>query len=222
MHFEPNGSVEKYQSEAQDDSFHSQYQFDHTHRSIGAWLANDNSVSDSEAALWLSSLLAHWGMFRASSKLKDKNALFFQALIRFAAKGSKAALGPIIGLPFERLTTVSPECIDDCFKSLSEWLAQREVAPTDTLMTKIALGLTCDVPAYDRYFKQGLKVLARTDQFTGIQSFSGRSLHALVEWSAEYSWPKVRSRADGRRYLPMARVVDMAIFQFGFDNSERG
>jgi hypothetical protein len=221
VRFKPKGLVTTYLSTAQDD-FHSQYQFDHTYRSVRAWIANDNQVSESEAALWLSSLLAHWGMYRASSRLKDKNTLFFRALIQFAAKGPKAALGPIIGLPFERMRTVSPDSLDDCFGRLSEWLEKRDVAPTDTLITKIALGLTCNVPAYDRYFRQGLKVLAQTGQFVGVQAFGGRGLHDLVEWSAEYDWPKVRSHADRRRYLPIARIIDMAVFQFGLKNSGSG
>lgn len=217
MRFDPRQLVRRYRASAI-DIFSSQYQFELTYGSVSALLSSGRS-NERQAALWLSSFLAHWGMFRASSQLRHKNTLFFEALVRFSVSGKRAALKPLMSISFEELSTLHEEQLDESFCRLYDWLAEHDVTGTDTLLSKIALALLGNVPAYDRNFKRGLQLLAFERKYRGVQKFCGRGLRDLSKWASSRKWPRVLWGSDGRRYLPRARVIDMAIFQFGAENS---
>lgn len=219
MNFCPDSLINSYQRSANGDPFHSQFQFDFTHR-VSRSLRPDYHRNDRELALALTSLLAHWGMFRPSGKLRDKNELFFEALVKFAMMGKNPALRPIIGVPFEHLNTVPCDKIDSSLENIKYWFTIQGVSATDTLVSKTILGLLGNMPGYDRNFRRGLEILNGKGIYKGSRKFNGRGLHNLVEWASNHRWPRVRSQADSRLSLPRGRLVDMAIFQLGVEQPQ--
>jgi hypothetical protein len=78
------------------------------------------------------------------------------------------------------------------------------------------LGVFGCVPAYDRYFKSGLRS-------TGIASaqFSKRSVAGLLQYYEHYydDFEAVRLKISehGVKYPPM-KIIDMCFWQIGFDS----
>lgn len=91
-----------------------------------------------------------------------------------------------------------------------------KVSDTDTLLSKILLGTFGRVPAYDRYFINGLKVAGFRNR-----KFTEGSLHELFDFitfnqsvidqlTNQYNSP------NGTHY-PIMKVLDMYFWQMGFD-----
>ena len=91
---------------------------------------------------------------------------------------------------------------------------------TDTLVTKIMLGTLGCVPAYDRYFREGIgRTGARISK-----TFSTKSLQQILEyvepWREKFeSFRKFTEmrRPDGANSMlyPPMKLIDMAFWQFG-------
>lgn len=84
---------------------------------------------------------------------------------------------------------------------------------TDTLASKILLGVYGNVPAYDRYLKAGLKI-------HGIkQQFDEESLMEIVDFynlnRDQFEMCQRLFNEDGSTYTPM-KLVDMYFWQVGF------
>ena len=84
------------------------------------------------------------------------------------------------------------------------------------MITKILLGVFGCVPAYDRYFKDGLRS-------AGIAStqFSQRSIAGLLQFYEHYyddfEALRLKISAYGVEYPPM-KNIDMCFWQIGYDN----
>ncbi|TQK06956.1 hypothetical protein [Herbaspirillum sp. SJZ107] len=173
-----------------------------------------------DTALWLSSYLAHWGMFRGSSKLKETNIVFFKDLVTELLHSKTGILNTIAHLQFHELATVDAVVLDNIFHRIATVLQKVNVTPTGTLLSKVILGLTHNVPGYDRYFVAGIKQLqseGRIDRRVGPK-LTGKNVIALSEWYAERDWPVVKSPVNGLP-LPSGRLVDMVLNQYGRDNA---
>lgn len=212
--FEPRNLINAYRADSEAKEYHSQFQFDFTHAASVRYL-NQGQKNHQDLALWLSSLLAHWGMFRGSSEIRNKNAHFFEALVRHSLAGKRPALKSLIDVSFNHLHILSASEIDDDIQKLGDWLKKHGISATDTLVSKIVLGVLGNVPGYDRNFSRGLKNLKISGQYHGITKFCGRGLLDLSTWSKSFDWPNIKSVADRRRNLPLARLVDMSIFEYG-------
>jgi hypothetical protein len=88
------------------------------------------------------------------------------------------------------------------------------VSVSDTLASKIVLGIYGIVPAYDRYFITGIKM-------HGLKniSFTESSLKQFVyfysDFKEEFNKCKVLFREQGITYTPM-KLIDMYFWQVGF------
>jgi hypothetical protein len=90
---------------------------------------------------------------------------------------------------------------------------------TDTLSTKILLGIFGCVPAYDRYFKDGAGKYEICAQRWGTQS-----LHSLWQYYNKYrdEFDRLRHEIsnDGLLYPPM-KLMDMCLWQIGYDDDPK-
>jgi len=189
----------------------SEYQFEISLRSIQNRLNQGLGNCDVElAALQLGLFLAHWGMFRGSSRLMGKNLSFFERLIRECL--FQREIPALRAIDFLNIGAGEAASIDAAINRLKAWIGGNGVTPTDTLVSKILLVTSGNVPAYDRYFRQGLRRINQDLPMT----FSGNSLIALSNFMGEFDWPEIPSIiAPNGPSIPTGRLVDKAVNFFG-------
>jgi len=92
-------------------------------------------------------------MLRGSSFLLEKSVRNYKNLILTISK-----MNPKLWeIDADNYTEENIELLMDCKEQIIESLG-RENNPSDTLVTKIMLGVFANVPAFDQYFKKSLKV----------------------------------------------------------------
>jgi hypothetical protein len=114
-------------------------------------LANANNLQFS--CLQLSFYLASWGMMRGSSFLLEKSSRNYNELIVAISKMNRN----LWKIDVDNYTDENIDLLLDCKKQIIEALG-KENNPTDTLVTKIMLGVFANIPAFDNYFKKSFKV----------------------------------------------------------------
>jgi hypothetical protein len=187
---------------------------------LGAFSAEmvSNRKRVESTALWLSSYLAHWEMFRGSSNLKEANHDSFKFLVTELLRPERGILYPVAHLQFHELHSLKSSDFNLVLYSLTDVLESCGVTATDTLRSKIILGLTQNVPGYDRFFKKGLVQLKSEgviDERVG-QTLTGNNIIELSRWYSKNDWPTIRSPINGV-LLPSGRIVDMVLNQYGRD-----
>lgn len=185
--------------------------------------ARNNSAPDLDyLSLQLAFYLASWGMYRGSSFLLQKD---YKVHVPVVEELLKVHYNGLFGL----------ECIElrknDVQKKLTElnWFMtayynkiRKSVKETEvknklsaTLITKILMGSLGCVPAYDRYFIDGVKGQKVT---TGIYNI--KSILKLVDF---YDTNHVRLEETRKRLkvydlpYPQMKLLDMGFWQIGFE-----
>ncbi len=185
--------------------------------------ARNNSAPDFDyLSLQLAFYLASWGMYRGSSFLLQKD---YKVHVPVVEELLKVHYNGLFGL----------ECIElrknDVQKKLTElnWFMtayynkiRKSVKETEvknklsaTLITKILMGSLGCVPAYDRYFIDGVKGQKVT---TGIYNI--KSILKLVDF---YDTNRVRLEETRKRLkvydlpYPQMKLLDMGFWQIGFE-----
>ncbi|MCI8793323.1 MAG: hypothetical protein HFG38_11090 [Eubacterium sp.] len=185
--------------------------------------ARNNSAPDLDyLSLQLAFYLASWGMYRGSSFLLQKD---YKVHVPVVEELLKVHYNELFGL----------ECIElrknDVQKKLTElnWFMtayynkiRKSVKETEvknklsaTLITKILMGSLGCVPAYDRYFIDGVKGQKVT---TGIYNI--KSILKLVDF---YDTNHVRLEETRKRLkvydlpYPQMKLLDMGFWQIGFE-----
>ncbi len=154
-----------------------------------------------ESALHLMAYLSSWGMYRGSSKLlTDYNYLVHRDAVKIILDG-RSDLLDARNLPHTgALMKLKSE--------LTGYYAGKSISATDTLVTKILLGTTGSVPAYDRYFRAGAKLLNIR------QAFAEKSVSQLTELWNQFA----DEFADLSDNAPPMKVLDCALWQMGFND----
>jgi len=160
--------------------------------------------------LHLAWYLASWGMLR-NSFLLNRDYLVHEPLVKEIVSGR-----------FESLFTDNhtPDMIPLTMEASKEILkAYAGNSITQTLITKILIGVFGCAPAYDRYFIGG----AKKYKVCSV-SWSQRSLTSLWQYYEHYreAFEKLRYELniEGLQYTPM-KLLDMCLWQIGFDELEK-
>lgn len=169
-------------------------------------------------ALHIGFYLANWGMFRGSSGLlQNSNLDLMKALAKLLFEGQ----GPeLLELSMDDFAPGAPKLVyhqtllDSVLGSM-ESLASN-VSWTATLKTKILMGVWGECPALDRFYIAACRDLFPRRPF--ITAASGKGLTALAGVVRELNAPTLHLET-GRLKLPYptARVMDMALFQYGLE-----
>jgi hypothetical protein len=118
------------------------------------YFCSKNHVFDREiAGLRLAFYLSAFGMFRGDARLRKKNLDFFTKAADFSREFSNLRGLTISQLQLDHVQNDVAKYL----RELRKFLGQEAAGQTDTLITKIALGTTACVPAYDRFAKEALK-----------------------------------------------------------------
>ncbi|SHK22228.1 DUF7669 domain-containing protein [Tepidibacter formicigenes] len=174
------------------------------------------------AALHLAFYLASWGMYRGSSFLLQKDYKVHKYAIDVLLD-SKYDLLWDMDLSNYKLHNKYSELL---FKLKSELTnsyrknikyingEEKDINITDTLSTKILLGTIGCIPAYDRYFVEGLK-------FHGFKyrKFNQNSFKELIDFynlfKDEFNRLKIKTESDGLEY-PEMKLIYMYFWQVGY------
>jgi len=176
--------------------------------------------------LHLSFYLASWGMYRGSSFLLQKDYRVHATAIKELLKPDYIDLWAVkcedyihAATKLQKLFSLTKTLreiycgIRISVKGLinSKFPAQRI---SDTLITKILMGTLGCVPAYDRYFKDGVKKCG-----VASASFTSGSIQNLSRYYVENSddfesWRRTISY-EGLEY-PQMKILDMCFWQIGY------
>jgi hypothetical protein len=204
-------------------SEHHRYRsWEHCYRYFRSSTAQAVRADLNQAALQLGFYLASWGMYRGSSFLLQHTYTVHKDVIEqiasprfsvlwekeFGAGGDDEELAPIIleainkvrvaYTPFAQLAGSGP--------------------PTDTLVTKVLLGILGCLPACDRFFIDGFKSAGLSYSCLNAK-FIERVLHFCRDNLAELcDEQKGIEHVGGIRY-PLMKLVDMYFWQIGFERS---
>lgn len=111
-------------------------------------ILNDKEKLDL-ASLNLAFYLASWGMYRGSSNLLWKDYKIHEELI-------KELLSKCDNL-FNKNENIKWEQIEQAKNIIETYYKKHNISLTDTLITKVLMGIFGCVPAYDNFFKNGLR-----------------------------------------------------------------
>jgi len=114
-------------------------------------LSEPNQIQVS--CLQLAFYLASWGMLRGRSFLLEKSVKFYAPMINKIVDFNKT----IWEIDADCYTDTNIEIILDCRNMIRETIRKGDRGPTDTLVTKIMLGVFGNVPAFDTFFIRGFK-----------------------------------------------------------------
>lgn len=173
-------------------------------------------------SLHLAFYLASWGMYRGSSFLLQKD---YKVLVPIVEEILKPEYDCLFGLACTELRNDDVQAqlkklyasIADDFHPIREEVAGREVASpvSPVLITKILMGTLGCVPAYDRFFVDGIKKHKVT-----TQEYSLNSVLRLAKFYEEHNdrleeaWRGMRT--EDLTY-PQMKLLDMGFWQIGFE-----
>lgn len=209
--------IKKYLFGITNDKFHRYRSWDYCNEVFSAEQERE------DLSLQLAFYLASWGMYRGSGGLLQKNHLVH--------KGAVEILYSIKHQPLKcnRVQEVTRSNILDILrlkKELSDYYVSipfirgveepKPISPTDTLISKILLGAYACVPAYDRYFIDGLK-----EKGLNKTKFSEASLNELFDFIDEnkdeiFVCDQLIKDKISKHY-PVMKILDMYFWQIGYD-----
>lgn len=175
-------------------------------------------------SLHLAFYLASWGMYRGSSFLLQKD---YKVLVPIVEEVLKPEYDCLFGVACADLRESE---VQDRLKELGDYIAEHfglirdEVAgrevPTPVspvLITKILMGTLGCVPAYDRFFQDGVATYKVT-----TQEYSLKSVLRLVDFYEEHNDRLEEARRGMRTddlIYPQMKLLDMGFWQIGFEKS---
>jgi hypothetical protein len=162
-----------------------------------------------ESCLHVAWYLASWGMLR-NSPLLGKSMRFCEPLIT-----GIASFDPTIWeIDVDRYNEQTIAVLLQCKEMIGEKLCDGKRAATDTLVTKVMLGVFGNVPAFDRYFRQAIGVNAMTkSSLERVREFYGRK-RPVIDAHRIPTLDLVTGAETDRLYTK-AKIIDMIGFIAG-------
>lgn len=176
-------------------------------------------------SLQLAFYLASWGMYRGSSFLLQKDYKVHAPVVKEILKEKYDPLFGIDCCEYRNVTNQELlekvcEALVSYYEKIRDNVKGKDINfnISDTLITKILMGTLGCVPAYDRYFINGVRNKKVT---TGI--FNIKSILKLADFyeSNNEALEKLRDemKVSDLPY-PQMKVLDMGFWQIGFENDK--
>ena len=187
----------------------------------------DPSPDRDYLSLHLAFYLASWGMYRGSSFLLQKD---YKVLVPVVEEVLKPEYDCLFGVACTdlrnndvraQLKKLYDYIADYYFRPIRDKVAGREVTTpvSPVLITKILMGTLGCVPAYDRFFVDGIKKYKVT-----TQEYSQNSLLKLVDFYEEHNARLEEVRRGmrvGDLIYPQMKLLDMGFWQVGFEEDSK-
>ncbi len=209
-------------------NFYSQLEGDENHRYKSwehcyAYFCKKDADLDA-ACLHLAFYLASWGMYRGSSFLLWKDYLIHKEVVEYLLSKKR-----LQGLNPSKATEEDFTEIFQLIAWIKSWYQEniefvngesRAVNVTDTLSTKIILGALGCIPAYDRFFIDGIRKTGLS--YSGIKPANFKSLVQYYKNNnAQFSSAANEIlKKSGIIYPPM-KLVDMYFWEIGFESDQK-
>ncbi|ERH33037.1 MULTISPECIES: hypothetical protein [Actinomycetaceae] len=173
-------------------------------------------------SLHLAFYLASWGMYRGSSFLLQKDYKVLVPIVEKILKPEYDCLFGVacVGLREPEVQKRLKKLCDDIaahFGPIRDEVAGRKVASSvsPVLITKILMGTLGCVPAYDRFFQDGVATYKVT-----TREYSPESVRRLLDFYEEHNDRLEEARRGmrvGDLIYPQMKVLDMGFWQIGFE-----
>ncbi|CAM4331469.1 hypothetical protein EWU23_00250 [Cytophagaceae bacterium 50C-KIRBA] len=210
-------TIEKYLNGITTDEFHRYKSWDNCHQSFSVSNQKDSHI------LELAFYLASWGMYRGSSGLLQKNHLIHKGAvdILFSNKGQKLKCNSIKEVNKSNIKDILilKDILSNHYKNIKFTKGAdkpKPISPTDTLLSKILLGTLSCVPAYDKYFINGLK-----EKKIKNTAFNYNSLNELFDFinnhTTEIDNAQKLILKKTEQHYPVMKILDMYFWQIGYD-----
>ena len=180
---------------------------------------HDAEVQDT-AALHLGFYLASWGMMRGSTELLQRDYKIHLNFIKsiaanpnyhvYYSTSQKKILTEEMIEPLFELIEATRECYREFDSVKNNQQSKMEIS--DTLVTKILLGVFGNIPAYDRLFVSALK----SHEFNS--SLNERSVLQIIQF---YNSNKDSFTPYLTDHNTPMKLIDMYFWQVGFSDSEK-
>lgn len=171
-----------------------------------------------KSCLHLSFYLASWGMYRGSTKLLQTSFKVYEPLIKgVIAKQGREAWEIDVGNYEENIGRLV-KLYDSISKVLNKILNED---PSETLITKIMLGIFGCVPAFDTNVQKGLKRAGESyhksfeDNIKVIEEVYRANKTEIDNASNEYRALDFETGKPGNIQYTKAKIVDMVLFEYG-------
>ena len=186
----------------------------------------DPSPDCDHLSLHLAFYLASWGMYRGSSFLLQKD---YKVLVPVVEEVLKPDYDCLFGIACVRLREPEVQArlanvydhIAKYFHPIRDEVAGREVTTpvSPVLITKILMGTLGCVPAYDRFFQDGVATYKVT-----TREYSPKSVLKLVDFYEEHNdrLEEARRGFEGDDLVyPQMKLLDMGFWQIGFEEDSK-
>ena len=171
------------------------------------------------SCLHLGFYLASWGMLRGSSFLLQHSLAVYEPVVRAIAGMDHA----VWGIDAHCYTDANLGLLLRCREAIADAFGS-EHSPSDTLVTKVMLGVFGNVPAFDSFVCMALRAEL------GVRTFGEGAVRALAGFYDTHREVIERHRVptlafatgqDTSRRYTRAKVLDMAFFIEGRPADER-
>jgi len=183
------------------------------------FIIDDANLNIDIASLHLSFYLASWGMYRGSSFLLWKDYRIHTEVVEKLLQNKE-----LQQLDFSSIRDAELERIIDLSGWVKDWYRNniktvngesKTINVTDTLVTKIILGTLGCIPAYDRYFIDGMRK-------SGISysKLSKSNLKSVVGYykkhQKDFDRVQIAIYENSNVHYPAMKLVDMYFWEIGF------
>ena len=208
--------VLSFYNEIEQDKYHRYKSWEHCFKVF------QKETNTDTLALHLAFYLASWGMYRGSSGLLQKDYKVHIPAVEIILHSKYNTIRC-----FNNETDISSKDIPlvlelkeellEYYKSI-KFIRQGKcfsVTPTDTLLTKIMLGTTGSIPAYDRFFNLGLS------KYKICKKFNEESLYQMFEFIEQdnnrESINQLQKEITNKNlYYPTMKLLDMFFWSVGY------
>lgn len=178
-------------------------------------LANDKNIQMS--CLQLGFYLASWGMMRGKAFISRKSVRNYKKLINTISQMDSK----LWEIDVNNYTNENINLLLKCKEEISNSFKVMGNNPSDTLITKIMLGVFANIPAFDQYFKHSFGVNSvNKDALEKINIFY-ESNKGILDSTKIYSFDFLTGEKNDIIYTK-AKLIDMCGFSDGQpkDNQE--
>jgi len=209
----------KFHMQLKDDDNHRYKSWEHCY----TYFNKDNAELDA-ACLQMAFYLASWGMYRGSSFLLWKDYLIHKEVVERLL--SKRHLQKI---DFAKATEQKLEEIFDLIEWIKKWYPNNiefingektKINVTDTLATKIILGSLGCIPAYDRYFIDGIRNKGLSYSGLKLTNFAF-VVNFYKENQKEFLYANQSILEKCGINYPSMKLVDMYFWQIGYEMDQK-
>ena len=158
------------------------------------------------SCLQLAFYLASWGMFRGSTFIIGKSYKYFEDTIYLITKYDKR----IWSIDIDNYNDENIDILLDFKRKLKDVLNTKR-KPTDTLITKIMLGIFANTPAFDTFFGVGFGVKTFNKKSLRILSYFYQKHQSVIDSHKIYTIDYLTENNTTRLYTK-AKLIDMIGF----------